>query len=441
MRYIRNFLIFLLVASIFTSGIKFNIELGSGTTVNLGLTQILALLGFVGMFFFSLTVGKPIPLFYKDRFSLLLYLYAGCNFFSSIFFSDNRGHAIKSAIVVLMYVMIYQTVRWIAQTQEETFKLLRYLRNSNYASAWLGLITMVAALVSGTGNFGVALGHINGEAPSIRALTFEPNIFAITTAAVLMFSISENILGIRQRGTQLLMIISLLLSILFAYTRSVYVSLIFSLMVTMKVLKKITLNFAVNILVITAVVAGLIFLAPKDNFIRDAFVSKTVNMFNFEEGNGLGRVEVYLIGWAGFRSSPVFGKGTMSANTDVINETTGEIQQAQGSEGWLSGALIQCLHDTGIIGGVVMLAVFLSIILINYKSFKREKDITNRSILLGFFAGNIVMAISSQLSSVLWIAFPYCYWAINMAFISQLDHHHKKTKELGIVNSTQHVYG
>lgn len=419
-------MLFIFTASIFTSGFKWNIALTDGIMINLNLTQIFAFLLFLSLVMVSIVLKKNIPIFYNDRFSLLLYLYVAMNFFSSIAFSSNKTQAIKSAIVVLMYVIIYQTVRWLAAGKADRF--INYFKTNNVLSASIGLLAMIVALFSGEGNFGVALGHVNGVAPSIRSLSFEPNIFAIITSTALMFYITASILNIKGRQNDLFVTILLSASILFAYTRSVYISFIVALLIVLWMLKRINLRFALNLTMIIVAVMALIFLAPKNNFLRDAFVSKTTNMFNFEEGNGLERVQIYLIGWNGFTNRPVFGNGTMSADTDVVNATTGEIAQAMGASGWLGGALIQSLHDTGIIGGCIMLALFFSIIYANYKALKSETDDSHKSILLSFLAGNIILVISTQITSTLWISFPYFYWAINMAYLSELNNKLKSEK-------------
>ena len=122
----------------------------------------------------------------------------------------------------------------------------------------------------------------------------------------------------------------------------------------------------------------------------------------------------------GLSESPLIGNGTFSAETRIFNIYANEYQEQFGGPGWLTGTWIQSLHDTGIIGFLIVLGLFGSILLANLRIFKQISNPTiEKSMILGFIGGNIVIIVSSLLSSSLWISFPYIFWAINMAFIAK----------------------
>ena len=79
-----------------------------------------------------------------------------------------------------------------------------------------------------------------------------------------------------------------------------------------------------------------------------------------------------------------------------------------------------------------MLGIFVSILIANHSLFtKLKNDDERKGIVLGFLGGNIILFISSQLSSSLWISFPYVYWGINMAFISWCKRNNSATESFG----------
>jgi hypothetical protein len=362
-----------------------------------------------------------IPVFYKDWPSFFIYAYLGTNLFSSLFFSSQPLKALKSCIVIAVYISIYHVGRWLIESAHFERRSVSILKQCNLISALFGIAAMIASLIfGGWENIGVSLGHVGDGVPSIRSLSFEPNIFAIITGVILCLNIAKYIVEVSPDKTQLATIIFLVVCVLFAYTRSVYASLPFASLLMLKVSHRINLKtigfFAFAAILILVLNISL----SNGNFIKEAIMSKAGNMANFDEGNGLARVTTFLVGWAGFVAHPFFGNGTMMADTGGLNVFTGEIEHVMGAPGWLGGSLIQSLHDTGVIGALIILCIFISFSIASYKFYKTEQEPWKKGVLLGFFAGNIVIGITSQITSVFWVAFPFLYWAINMAFISKI---------------------
>ncbi len=423
----KRVLVFLLIASAFTSGIRFDIPIGSGS-VNINLAQLFAI--FLSVYLVSLAAlkRKPVPLFYKDWPSLFIYGYLVSNIFSSIVFSVDPLKALKSCLVIAVYINIYHVGRWLIEEARVETKATTYLEKNNILSALVGFCGMVASILFGEWeNMAVSLGHVGDGVPSIRSLSFEPNVFAITTSVVLCISIAIYMLKAKGSAGKLPILLFLGLCVLFAYTRSAYISLTFAILVMLQLTGRVNWKILVNIVVFILLLLVANQFLPDNNFIKQAILSKTENLVNFSEGNGLGRVTTFLVGWAGFIVHPLFGNGTMMADTASLNIFTGELEDVMGTPGWLSGSLIQSLHDTGIIGALIIMGIFVSLCLINLKHFRREDNIDRKAIFLGFFAANIIIAITSQITSVLWIGFPFVFWAINMAYVAAINKEKKLT--------------
>lgn len=305
---------------------------------------------------------------------------------------------------------------------------IRRMMQLNYWSAWFGLACMVVSfLQGGKENIGASLGQlgtagietISRPLPSIQSLSVEPNIFAIITAVILCLHLSSYILGVKGKG-QLVIIIILSVAVLFAYTRSVYVALVLALIFLLFLTRKIKLllslfNYGI---VLVLIIGTLLFVLPDDNDVKHALVSRATTLFDFNHGSGAGRVQGYIIGLEGFNKSPIFGNGTLSADTRFYNSYEKRYQERMGSAGWLNGVLIQSMNDTGILGIVTILALFGSVLLSNYSVYKKlSKASPEKNLVAGFIMGNIILLIASQTSSTLWVSFPYIYWGINMAFL------------------------
>ncbi len=398
------------------SALIWKIPAGGGE-VNINFAQLLGLFIAAAGIMWAVYKRYDIPFLYTDKLSLLLYGYLVSNIFSSLFFSSQPAKALKSCIVILVYINIYQVMRWLIQKGDETASI-RWLKVVSFASCIFGFTAMIASLVlGGWENIGVSLGHISENAPSIRSLSYEPNVFAIITSVIVCLNIASYIMLPESDVKDLGIILFISLCILFAYTRSAYASLTLAFLIMLGVSGKITIKTMRYAIVGIVVIGALGIMLSSDNFLKQAVLTRTVNIGNFEEGSGVGRVATFMLGWSGFVRSPVFGNGTMMAETADVN-MFGELQELMGSPGWLSGSFIQSLHDTGIVGALIILTFFVSIIRANYSCYKNEENKVRKSIFLGFMSGNIVLAIASQITSVLWIGFPFVYWAINISMIS-----------------------
>ena len=415
--------LWILVITAFTTGIVFE-----GPSFSFNLSQITAIILFFFLIIYHAINRRQIILLYKDGHALFIYLYFFSNVFSSLIFSPVLNQSLKACVLILSYVFIYITVRWAVTYIIDQGKTVRRLMKFNNLSALFGLACMGLSLSQGgTQNIGVSLDHLGtagipgiGSLPSIRSLSMEPNVFAIATATILCINLSIYLLW-RKSNKQLFIITLLSLSILFSYTRSVYFSLFLALFVLLIVSRRIKLLVTlINYFVVVVIMVTVLMLSlPKENSIKKALVARSANLFDFKSGSGRGRVEGLMIGLDGLRESPVFGLGTLSADTRFYNPYTKQYQERMGSAGWLNGVLIQSLHDTGLVGAIIIIGLFTSIMLSNYRLFKQLDNASiEKSIILGFLGGNIILFIASQTSSTLWLSFPYIYWGINMGVIT-----------------------
>lgn len=415
-------LLTILVISSFTSDLRlWNISF------SINLSQIVAIVLFGWLLVVCAINNLKIPIFYKDVTSFFIYLYFLSNLFSSLLYSSNRSLSLKGSAVIFIYVFIYMITRWamkfVLNPQTMVQKMVKY----NHISALIGLGCMFFALLTGQENFGISydqlatagISTLETYVPSIKSLAIEPNLFAISTAVVLSINLCIYLLW-RKSMKELGIIVLLSVAIIFAYTRSVYIAIVISVLCLMVLSKRVKLlkSLASYTVVVLLIIGSLIIILPDASALKNALESRARTLIDFKSGSGLGRVEAYQIGYQGFLQNPLFGNGTLSADTQWYNPQKHEYGQRMGSPGWLMGLWIQALHDTGGVGLVIILCLFASVLYANYKIFKALSHLTiKKSIVLGFIGGNIIMFITAQLSSPLWISFPYIYWGINMAFL------------------------
>lgn len=416
-------LVALALGSAFTSGLA--MELG-GVTVTLAYGVTLALLGYL-LLYAGLT-RRRVAVLFRDDFSFLLYAFVSSNILSSLLLSNDRWYSLRGCVpliaCLLLYTVIRSGLRLLRQDSGRTVALFTWL---NLLSAGTGLACLLAIVITGRENFGVTLGHLAigmqtlmGQVPpSIQSLAIEPNLFAIGTGTVLCISLGKYLLGDRSEN-KLLWIGLPAIAILFAFTRSVYGGLVIVLLVLMvyagqtRAIYRVAMVSAVAVLVFLVVFFSL----PDEHPTRKAISERMATLLDFKGGTGGGRWVGYQLAWVSYLDHPVLGNGTLSAETTVYNPYTGEYQERMGAPGWLTGSGLQALHDTGIVGLLILLGMFGVLMRKTHRLFsKLDKRDPRRGVLLGFLGGNLLLFISSQLSSPLWTAFPYVWWAVHMEYL------------------------
>lgn len=415
-------LVWAMIFSAFASGLSRDV---GPVTIALSHVLLLLLLGYEVLV--SSFSRQRVPILFRDDISFLLYLFLFSNLASSLLFSAHRLQSLKGCAPLVAGVLIYTAIRAGIRLMNDSQGSISKLMLFNLLSAGFGLGCMALAMITGTENIGVSFGHLAigmtslmaGIPPSIRGLGVEPNLFSISTAVVLCLPLARFMTGERTRREWLVLSV-LCFAIVFAYTRSVYGALLLIVLTFMmlsrqtRVIKRVAIFGGIALLMVLVLGIAL----PEENRVKKAFTERIDTMFDFESGTGGGRLLGYKAAWTSFLERPLLGKGTLSAETSIYNPYTGLYQERMGGEGWLTGSGIQALHDTGILGFVILMGLFGMLIWKNYRLFLRLSPMDDqRSLAMGFLGGNIIILITSQLSSPLWTAFPYIFWAINAEFI------------------------
>jgi hypothetical protein len=88
------------------------------------------------------------------------------------------------------------------------------------------------------------------------------------------------------------------------------------------------------------------------------YLYKIQNLLNFEEGTGLDRSIDWVQAWSNFGDRPWIGNGTFSYSYLNAQRARGE---GPLGNAWISNLLLLVLHDTGLIGMAVFLALLWAI--------------------------------------------------------------------------------
>ncbi|MHB1464020.1 MAG: O-antigen ligase family protein [Thermoleophilia bacterium] len=393
----------LLMAATLVSGFKYSV-----TGLNMRPDQIMVIFLVIG-WLPALLVGKAklnkVPLL------LPVMLYVAVNFISSALYSPDKAQSYQGSFLLLLYVMMYVMTVTVLQDYPDKMKsVVKVL-------LVLGIVQAAYAVVALLGNKaginlgGVSTGHV-ASAISLQGGFEEPNLLGAFSAAIgIMFlafltSKQKEISAFKlSLGAGLMMIVLLL-----TFTRAAWLGFIIGtvLLVFLQKPPRNIFNPRAAAMAVTILAALVLVALPFTNAVEKGQVSQRLdNLLNFSGGSGLGRVKVQKQAIQKWQDAHMLGSGTLSMqSTDPYSKT-----QAQ----WLYSSVIQALHDTGIIGLGLLLWFQVGVVVIAARASKKTRNPFYRAALAGFVASNIVLLISSQASSFLWLGFPWIFAGLTVA--------------------------
>ena len=123
-----------------------------------------------------------------------------------------------------------------------------------------------------------------------------------------------------------------------------------------------------------------------------------------------GRVKLFTKGFESWRERPLLGHGTFGG-------------KAIGSEYWM-GSVVQALYDTGVVGALALLAMYLVVIVAPWRASSRALDPGDRDLLLACAIGNALLMLTSQVASFLWVGFPWIFMGLTTAAVVAMRARH-----------------
>ena len=346
------------------------------------------------------------------------------NIVSSYLYSPelDKTKSYQSCFLFALYISMYFFTVNVLAERKELIKKIPFLL---VAVGILQALYSLAALLLLSGGF-IIFGVSRSQKPSLGISVNggfqESNIFAAFIVVVTLMLLAHIIARSRwQKGLRLYAALALvILILLLTFTRAAWISFAVVALMTLFVLRPRTNIFNPRSLtVITAVVVFFILVAlPIGNY-TSSFTGGSVtgiserigNLINFSEGSGAGRLEVQTRAIQKWQKSPILGNGTFAFPA----EETGTA--AHGS--WLYSSLIQSLHDTGVVGFVFLLWIYIGGLVVGIRGYLQCKTIFWKATLAGGTLGWLALIIASQASSFMWLSFPWIFLGVMVAWAKQ----------------------
>ena len=351
----------------------------------------------------------------NNKIIVLIIIFIIINILSSLF-SENPAKSLFQVINIISVFSIYFSVFNIIETKEEYLKFLNTILTAGFCAMFYGLLLFFLRKIG----FNVTgVNDINNPAFfGIYASLFEPNIFGSYSANMLLIGIGVFMLfSYEDRNKKMLLIFLIisLLALLLSFTRAAWLGAFCGLLFILfkRVKCKIFKIRYIGSFILFFILIYYLFLFKI--LPEELYGYKLANLFNFNVGTGLYRLNIFINAWHDFLLSPIIGNGTYSYSYLHAEETiifNGNIVNA-----WIPNLFLIVLNDTGIIG-------FTILIIIIWEIFKQLKELIYNSTnhifyyhAIGYKAAFIALLVAFQATTAFYLGFTWILIAmISLSF-------------------------
>jgi O-antigen ligase len=412
----RYSLILLLITASLFNGYLIPIKIG-GNELDLRPDQIVVMIC-LGIIFF----GNPKKGFsiYRTELDIPILAMLGINLLSSIFFSPIRSFSLRSVALLSVYMSMYfiTTQVLVPQPIEKLRRLIGFFLNIGLIEAGFGILILLL-YAAGIQVPGIQIGQTRSSV-SIAGTFYEANLLGIYLSIIGTFFVGFLLLQRSGSKTQFILFAKLILicaALAMTLTRSAWGAFAFCSAIILaisaqSIIQRYRIRKHILIILVSITLSLLVILV-----ILNPLISKISGMPNLlgqriqggiklTDSSIIGRLTSFNLAWSRWQERPIFGWGTFGYEDMLHN--------------WFNSSLVQALHDTGIIGLVLMLWMHFRIISISWKTAHLVIEPVDRIVLLSLCLGNLTIFLTSQTSSFLWVGFPWVFMGITMAYIHSI---------------------
>lgn len=341
---------------------------------------------------------KPLPQLFT-RADILLGLYLALALVSSLLFAPILRESLKFFGLMLFGALLYWLTRAIAANLKEFTRGVWTLIAVGIASALFGI---VAWLVFPFGiNLGVQIYYLgNFTTHSPFGALFDSNTLGMYVMAATLLQVTLLLDSQFQKYRAVLIVGTLitLIAVALSLTRTAWVGLFFGLLLIVLCSPKrrwaIAIGGAALALAILALIANSA-LAGGGSALAEFSVARVLTSQSI-----FFRLDAYERAWNDFLSNPFLGNG---ANVFAQNYTS-----PAGARDWISNFFLMTLHDTGIVGLILLLAWLGWLAVETYRALKNSRGAA-RTMLLALAIAYLALFVTYQATTVFWLGFNWVY--------------------------------
>jgi hypothetical protein len=346
------------------------------------------------------------------------------NLLFSFWYSPNKGFSYQSCVLLAIYLLMYiLTVNILGSN-------VRLLRSTPLLLVVVGVFQAMYGLVAvAVNSAGIDIKGITVTSAGVGVAASggfeEANLLAAYVSIVALILLAHISLKSewQRRGPFIYISLGILLmALLLTYTRAAWIGFVLSslcLMVLIRPSRNIINPRSLALLLGLAAVF-IVVGVPLGNYIatstggeQGGLSDRISNLTTFSEGSGEGRAEIETIAINRWKEDPLLGRGTFSMPMTELTRT------AQG--GWLYSSIVQSLHDTGLLGAIFLVWIYVGGVIIGIKGYMKSSTRFWKATLGGGTLGWVALAVAAQASSSAWLAFSWIYLGLLVSWSENIE--------------------
>lgn len=335
---------------------------------------------------------------YFTRADLLLVGYLLLALVSSLLFAPQLRESLKFLGLMGFGVILYWVVRALAANARE---LSRGVATLVVVGVTASLVGIAAWLAFPLGiNLGVQTYALeNFVTFSPFGTLFDSNTFGMYAMAATLLQV---ILVLQARGRPRIAlavgIAITLTAVALSLTRTAWIGLVVGLGLVLLVSPRrrwaLAIGAGAAALVIVALVVSSV-LAGGENALAQFSAARVLTSRSI-----VFRLDAYLRAWNDFLASPWLGNG--------VNVFAQKYTSPAGARDWISNFFLMTLHDTGIIGLMLLLAWLGWLAVEVGRAYRTQREPT-RTLLLGLSIAYVALLVTYQATTVFWLGWNWIY--------------------------------
>ena len=353
------------------------------------------------------------------------------NLLFSYWYSPDKGFSYQSCVLLAIYLLMFiLTVNILGND-------VRLLKSTPIMLVVIGVFQAMYGLIAvALNNAGIDIKGVTITTTGVGIAASggfeEANVLAAFLSIVALILLAHVSLKSewQRRGPYVYVGLALvLMALLLTYTRAAWIGFVLGslcLLVLFRPSRNI-INLRSLALLIGLVVVFVVVGVPLGNYIsattggeQGGLTERISNLTNFAEGSGQGRAEIEALAISRWEENPLLGRGTFSMPRTELTRI------AQG--GWLYSSIVQSLHDTGLLGTIFLVWIYIGGVIIGIKGYLKSSTRFWKATMAGVTLGWGALAIASQASSSAWLAFSWIYlgllvsWSENIELLESGDY-------------------
>jgi len=299
---------------------------------------------------------------------LFLVLYIASNLFSSLVMSVDPAKTTRWAMQQILVIMAYFLLRIFCTDQKRFRKCFMILLAVGAGQAMIAIFCFLSNLIFGT-EFGMEIGQY-GSIPGTYGLELEANILGSISAAAFVMMM---IMYLKERRSIFLWGMAITYAgLLVALARAAVfgtlaaLGLLFLINMRTKLVEMVAVKKLAKALIITSV----IFLPMVTSLYLQRFSTLDVTDVSADPNTTV-RVITLVTAMDGIMEHPILGNGTASFQLLVRMQDLGYGDDVD-QNAWIGNTEMRVLHDTGIVGLMLLLCFFGSLALGAIKILRQD---------------------------------------------------------------------